>query len=113
VLVCLSTPSFVCRSLDQVLCSVTLSKHWRFSALYPSVKGHAFDAPGGVSAEPSAQWTVVAQPSGELQDVSTKRVLSYLFWEAKTGSLVLVLVVLCLCGGVCACAHFSLFAVRW
>ncbi|KAG8916549.1 hypothetical protein FRC01_002996, partial [Tulasnella sp. 417] len=62
---------------------LSLVPHWRLSAVYPQpIKGSFKE---GRSSQ-NAEWHVVAQPSGMMTVEGTSAEITYIFWEAETGS---------------------------
>ncbi|KIO32144.1 hypothetical protein M407DRAFT_67179 [Tulasnella calospora MUT 4182] len=59
---------------------VSLSRNWRFSALYPST------TKGCLKHGQTAEWNVLANPSGLMTVVGTPVDVAYLFWEAENKS---------------------------
>lgn len=63
---------------------VSLSRNWRFSALYPST------VTGSFKHGQTAEWNVLAEPNGVMTVDGTSDEVAYLFWEAESSSSIIL-----------------------
>ncbi|KAJ7762975.1 hypothetical protein B0H16DRAFT_1368537 [Mycena metata] len=64
----------------EVTVSLTLTREWSFSAIYPVVPAKALLSNAGERI----QWNVRTHPDGTLTELNTGLDVAYLFWEAHT-----------------------------